>query len=77
MYSLARDARNTAAPPSYPAAELDRIVSPIALYPDPLLAQVLGPFAPHMAEELWISLGNDESTVQTPWPGVSLEQIAA
>ena len=27
--------------PSYPAAELDRIVSPIALYPDPLLAQVL------------------------------------
>ena len=27
--------------PSYPAAELERIVSPIALYPDPLLAQVL------------------------------------
>jgi hypothetical protein len=27
--------------PSYPSAELDRIVSPIALYPDPLLAQVL------------------------------------
>ena len=27
--------------PSFPAAELDRIVSPIALYPDPLLAQVL------------------------------------
>jgi hypothetical protein len=26
---------------SYPAQELDRIVSPIALYPDPLLAQVL------------------------------------
>jgi len=30
-----------AAAPSYPAAELERIVSPIALYPDPLLAQVL------------------------------------
>src|SRR5690349_4944096 len=30
-----------AAAPSLPAAELDRIVSPIALYPDPLLAQVL------------------------------------
>jgi hypothetical protein len=30
-----------AAPPAYPAAELERIVSPIALYPDPLLAQVL------------------------------------
>jgi len=28
-------------PPGYPAAELERIVSPIALYPDPLLAQVL------------------------------------
>lgn len=27
--------------PTYPAAELDRITSPIALYPDPLLAQVL------------------------------------
>ncbi|HEY1449497.1 MAG TPA: class I tRNA ligase family protein [Solirubrobacteraceae bacterium] len=42
-----------------------------------LLAQLLGPFAPHMAEELWIALGNDESTVQTPWPGVSLQQVAA
>ena len=31
----------TEPPPSYPAAELDRIVSPVALYPDPLLAQVL------------------------------------
>ena len=30
-----------AAPPAYPAAELERVVSPIALYPDPLLAQVL------------------------------------
>jgi hypothetical protein len=29
------------APPIYPPMELDRIVSPIALYPDPLLAQVL------------------------------------
>jgi hypothetical protein len=29
------------APPVFPPAELDRIVSPIALYPDPLLAQVL------------------------------------
>ena len=28
-------------PPSYPPEELERIVSPIALYPDPLLAQVL------------------------------------
>jgi hypothetical protein len=29
------------APPAYPASELERVVSPIALYPDPLLAQVL------------------------------------
>ena len=29
------------APPIYPPAELERIVSPVALYPDPLLAQVL------------------------------------
>lgn len=42
-----------------------------------LLAQLLGPFTPHMAEELWIALGNDESAVQTPWPGVSLQEIAA
>jgi hypothetical protein len=28
-------------PPSYPPQELDRLVSPIALYPDPLLAQIL------------------------------------
>jgi leucyl-tRNA synthetase len=42
-----------------------------------LLAQLLGPFAPHMAEELWIALGNDESAVQTPWPGVSLQEVAA
>jgi Protein of unknown function (DUF3300) len=30
-----------ATPPSYSAAELDRILGPIALYPDPLLANVL------------------------------------
>ena len=33
--------QNQAQPPSYPPAELDRMVSRIALYPDPLLAQVL------------------------------------
>ncbi len=31
----------TAVPAAFPPGELDRIVSPIALYPDPLLAQVL------------------------------------
>ncbi len=29
------------APPSYPPAQLDRLVARIALYPDPLLAQIL------------------------------------
>jgi leucyl-tRNA synthetase len=37
-----------------------------------VLAQALGPLAPHMAEELWIDLGHDEHSAQTPWPGVSL-----
>ncbi len=37
-----------------------------------VLAQMLGPLAPHMAEELWISLGREEHGAQTPWPGVSL-----
>jgi leucyl-tRNA synthetase len=35
------------------------------------LTQVLGPFAPHLAEELWIAFGHDEHSAQTPWPGVS------
>jgi leucyl-tRNA synthetase len=41
-----------------------------------VLAQVLGPFAPHLAEELWIACGHDEHAAQTPWPSVSLEVIA-
>ncbi len=40
------------------------------------LAQLLGPLAPHVAEELWLALGNEEDAVQTPWPGVSLEAVA-
>ena len=34
-------------------------------------AQVLGPFAPHIAEQLWLDLGGQESGAQTPWPVVS------
>ncbi len=41
-----------------------------------VLAQLLGPLAPHIAEELWIALGHAEDDVQTPWPGVSLEAVA-
>lgn len=35
-----------------------------------VLAQMLGPLAPHIAEEVWIGLGNDGDT-QMPWPVVS------
>ena len=35
-----------------------------------VLIQMLGPFAPHLSEELWIAFGNEGDT-QTPWPGVS------
>jgi leucyl-tRNA synthetase len=38
-----------------------------------LLAQLLGPFAPHLSEELWIALGHEERGAQTPWPGVSFQ----
>jgi leucyl-tRNA synthetase len=38
-----------------------------------LLVQVLGPLAPHIAEELWLALGGEESAAQTPWPRVSFE----
>ena len=35
-----------------------------------VLIQLLGPFAPHISEELWIAFGHEGDT-QTPWPGVS------
>ena len=35
-----------------------------------VLIQLLGPFAPHLSEELWIAFGHEADT-QTPWPGVS------
>jgi leucyl-tRNA synthetase len=38
-----------------------------------LLAQLLGPFAPHLAEELWIAFGHNSDSAQTPWPGVSFQ----
>ncbi len=36
-----------------------------------VLVQMLGPFVPHISEELWVELGNVEQGSQTPWPGVS------
>jgi leucyl-tRNA synthetase len=41
-----------------------------------VLTQMLGPLVPHMAEELWLALGNVEHPTQTPWPGVS-SRVAA
>jgi leucyl-tRNA synthetase len=57
------------------AANVDALVEALGV-----LAQTLGPLAPHLAEELWIALGQDrgsalagEHAAQTPWPGVSFE----
>jgi leucyl-tRNA synthetase len=33
------------------------------------LVLLLGPFAPHLAEELWAILGHDTSLAYEPWPG--------
>ena len=38
-----------------------------------LLVQMLGPLAPHLAEELWIAFGHEGPAAQTPWPAVSLQ----
>ncbi len=46
---------------------LDRVALLDALA---VLAQLLSPLAPHIAEELWIAFGHD-GDAQTPWPGVS------
>ena len=47
-------------------ADLDALIEALTV-----LAQMLGPFAPHLAEELWIAFGHEEHSAQTPWPGVS------
>jgi leucyl-tRNA synthetase len=52
--------------PALSAANLEALIGALST-----LAQVLGPFAPHIAEELWLALGHDEGSAQTPWPGVS------
>jgi leucyl-tRNA synthetase len=49
-------------------ANLEALVGALAL-----LAQLLGPLAPHVAEELWLALGGDEQAPQVPWPGVSFQ----
>jgi leucyl-tRNA synthetase len=56
--------------------ELSRANSDALIEALTVLAQVLGPVAPHLAEELWVAFGHDEHGAQTPWPGVSFEVIA-
>jgi leucyl-tRNA synthetase len=41
-----------------------------------LLTRVLAPLAPHIAEELWLALGNDLSAPQPPWPELSFQVTA-
>ena len=52
--------------PALSAANLEALTAALGV-----LVQMLGPFTPHMVEELWVALGNGDCT-QTPWPGVSL-----
>jgi leucyl-tRNA synthetase len=47
-------------------------VTPLGARPRALLepfALVLAPFAPHLAEELWLRLGHTKSLSHEPWPG--------
>ncbi len=37
--------------------------------------QILAPFAPHMAEELWQRLGEKPSIIDAPWPKVEAAQL--
>ncbi|MDR1990753.1 MAG: DUF3300 domain-containing protein, partial [Acidobacteriaceae bacterium] len=62
---------------SYPPQELDRIVSPIALYPDPLLAQMLSAatFSPEIpAAAQWANQYHYLSPAQLP-PMMSAGQL--
>jgi leucyl-tRNA synthetase len=52
--------------PALSAANLEALLGALGV-----LVQMLGPSAPHLAEELWLALGNEEQGSQTPWPGVS------
>jgi leucyl-tRNA synthetase len=54
--------------PALSAANLEALTAALAM-----LVQMLGPFTPHLAEELWHALGGDEGVTQTPWPGVSFK----
>ena len=41
------------------------------------LLQLLAPFAPHLAEELWENLGGQSSIVNHPWPQARTDLLVA
>ena len=41
------------------------------------LLQLLAPFTPHLAEELWENLGGQPSIVNEPWPQARKELLVA
>jgi leucyl-tRNA synthetase len=53
--------------PALGSADIESLLQALTV-----LVQMLGPMAPHLAEELWIAFGQDEHGAQTPWPSVSL-----
>jgi leucyl-tRNA synthetase len=53
--------------PGLSAANVEALLGALTV-----LVQMLGPFAPHISEELWVAFGNEDRGSQTPWPGVSL-----
>jgi leucyl-tRNA synthetase len=63
-------------------ADLDGAVAEDKIRPEVLKAAVesllvmLSPFAPHLADELWESLGHDQPLLRTPWPAYN-EELAA
>ncbi len=40
------------------------------------LVQLVAPFAPHVAEELWEQLGHDESVFDSGWPAFDPSLLA-
>jgi leucyl-tRNA synthetase len=42
-----------------------------------LMAQVLSPFAPHIAQELWIASGHGEQGATPPWPQLAQTPLSA
>jgi leucyl-tRNA synthetase len=58
--------------------ELTNHLTPLSVRPRSVLeplVQILSPFAPHIAEELWRALGHDKTLAYEPWPAYDPEMI--